>query len=1109
MKKTLLFFTMLMVIVTLAFAQQRQVTGKVTGSDGAPIPFATVQIKGTNTGSATGQDGSFKLNVSGDNVVLTVRSVGYATQDVTVGASGVMNITLQVSNESLQEVVVTALGIKREKKALGYAIQEVGGDQLTKSNEQNFLNSLSGKVSGMQVTGASGAVGASTRVVLRGNNSFKNNDPLYVIDGVPINNFSTAATGNGSVDYGNGVGDLDPNNIASISVLKGANAAALYGYRAANGVILITTKNGKNTGKTNGIGVTYSGGASFEKMYILPKYQNKYGQGGYGDEYYYNLFKTGQLALKDIGADTTLNPQSYQEWAQQIGFAYKDGLGGGVTDGVDESWGPRLDAGLNLPQFNSPIDANGNRQATPWVSHPDNTKSFFVTGFTIDNSVAVASNSDKGATRLGLSSQRQMGTIPNTDQTKYSVALSTTQQVTDRLKVDVLANYVRINNDNLTGQGYNTFNPLQSLGGWFGRQVDVQDLKAHYNDEFANGFPYNWNSNYHDNPYFNVYKNLHGRAKDRIFGYASASYKFHDWLTLTGRIGNDWSSETRKEQYWNKSNFTLISAKDKEWGGGYFRQTQYNLNELNADLILTGAGKLSNDFSLSYTAGANFREYRTKMTLLGADQLTVPNLFTISNTKGQAVTDMQSTGLRSNSVFGQASFGYKSWLYLDVTARNDWSSTLPSNNWSYFYPSASLSWIFTEALKMNTSILNYGKIRASWAQVGNATNPYQIYATYNTQDNQNPVRPLPPFNGVTMYHIQTILPPVDLKPERTTSSEIGAELQFLNNRLGLDATYYTKTTKDQIMAVDISPATGYRGQYINAGEISNKGVELQLNLGILRSDKGLNWDMTINWAKNNSKVVSLYTDPRTGQKLQSYNISTAWSTTVDAIPGQPFGVIRGVGFARDASGAIIVGDDGLPTFGPIKELGNITPDWIGGVMNTLTFRNVRFSFLIDMRKGGDLFSVTDWFGAYSGVLEYTAEGNIRSNGLIVGKDVLQNERVVKADGKENDIRVGAQDYFHSLYGGRESSIIDGSYIKLRQIELGYTVPAKMLNRINFVKSAGISFFARNVALLHTDKSNRAHIDPETSMGSLEDGLGIEQYQIPSNRSIGFKLNVGF
>lgn len=1109
MKKTLLFFTMLMVIVTLAFAQQRQVTGKVTGSDGAPIPFATVQVKGTSTGTTTDQSGNFKLNVTGDNVVVTVRSVGYATQDVTLGTSGTVNVLLQVNNESLQEVVVTALGIKREKKALGYALQEVGGDQLTRSNEQNFLNSLSGKVSGMQVTSASGAVGSSTRVVLRGNNSFKNNSPLYVIDGVPINNFSTGLGGSGAVDYGNGVADLDPNNIASISVLKGANAAALYGYRAANGVILITTKNGKNSGKTNGIGVTYTGGLSFERMYILPKYQNKYGQGNYGSEYYYNLFKSGQLNLEDIGADPSLNPQSYQEWAEQIAFSYKDGLGNGVMDGVDESWGPRLDAGLMLPQYNSPVDANGNRQATPWISRPNNVKDFFTTGYTVDNSVAVTSNTDKASTRLGLSHQRQTGTIPNTDQTKYSVALNTTQHLTDRLKVDVLANYVRINNDNLTGQGYNTFNPLQSLGGWFGRQVDVKDLKAHYNDEFANGFPYNWNSNYHDNPYFNVYKNLHGRAKDRIFGYASASYKFHDWLNLTARIGNDWSTETRKEQYWNKSNFTVISAADKLWGGGYFRQTQWYINELNADLFLTGAGKLTNDFSLSYTAGTNFRDYRTKMTLLGADQLTVPNLFTVSNTKGQAVTDMQSTGLRSNSVFGQATLGYKSWLYLDLTARNDWSSTLPKNNWSYFYPSASLSWIFTEALQLPTSVINYGKIRASWAQVGNATDPYQIYPIYNTLDNQNPARPLPPFNGVTMYHIQTTLPPVNLKPERTTSTEVGVELQFLNNRLGLDATYYTKNTKDQIMSVNISNASGFSFQYVNAGEISNKGVELQLNLGILRSDKGLNWDMAINWAKNSSKVVTLYTDPRTGQSLQSYNISNAWSTTVDAIPGKAFGVIRGVGFNRDASGAIIVGDNGLPTFGPIKELGNITPDWIGGVMNTLTYRNFRFSFLIDVRKGGDLFSVTDWFGAYSGVMEYTAEGNIRENGLVVGKDVLQGERVVKGDGKENDIRVDAQDYFHSLYGGRESAIIDGSFIKLRQIELGYQVPAKVLSRINWLKSAGISIFAHNVALLYTHKSNRAHIDPETGFGALEDGLGIEQYQIPSNRSIGFKLNVGF
>ncbi len=1066
-------------------AQATTIKGKITDEAGTPVVGATIKFKNKPGGAASGEDGTFTLQVVLKDV-LVISAVGFGATEVEINKQQEIAVTLKRSTSQLDEVVVTALGMTREKKALGYSIQELKGAELTRSNEQNILNSMSGKIAGVQVTSASGAVGASSRIVMRGNNSFTNNQPLFVVDGVPVSNASTGLGANGAVDYGNAIAEIDPNNIASISVLKGANAAALYGYQAGNGVILITTKNGKGVGKKHS--VTYSGGFSFEKMNILPHYQNEYGQGFYGDEY----------SWKQNGGTAT-----YQQWAETVGFTYLDGLGNGINDGVDESWGPRLNAGLNIKQYNSPLDPGGARIASPWLSHPDNVEDFFQTGYTIDNSVALSTNSDKGNTRLALSQQKQIGTVPNTDQKRYTLLLNTTQNFTERLKSTATINYVRTENDNLTGQGYNNFNPMQSIGGWFGRQVDMQDLKANYNKELNNGFPHNWNSNFHDNPYFNLYNNTHSRIKDRVFGNAAVYYKFHPWLSVMLRGGGDFSSEIRKEIMMNKSNLTLTSMANKTWGGGRFTQRQINSYGINADLIFTGGGNIFKNISLNYTAGANYLDTKLSQTSLGANELTVPNLFTISNTKGTPTTGMFDSHARSNSVFGQASLGYNGFLFLDVTARNDWNSTLPMGNWSYFYPSASLSWIFTKNIDINPAILSYGKLRASWAKVGNGTSPYQLDATYSANATG--------FNGVSLYSLSTTLPPINLLPETAKSTEIGAELQFAKGRFGLDATYYNKTTTNQIMRVNLSGSSGYTSMLLNAGEIENKGFELTLNLGIIRtSTDGFRWDMSINWAKNENKVNKLYEDPVTHQKLTSYNITSAWSLTVDAIPGEAWGAMRGASFLRDANGAIIVGSDGLPKYNSTPTiLGNITPSWVGGITNELAYKNFHLNFLIDFRKGGDIFSVTQWFGYQSGVLQATTENGIRGRAMVIGTDVLQDEKVVKEDGSKNDIPVIAQDYFHSLWGGKETSLVDGSFIKFRHIELGYSFPAQMLTKLPWLQGANVSIFGHNLGLLYTSKSNVAHIDPETGFGAGNDGLGIEQYQIPSNRSIGIKLNINF
>ncbi|MBB6500748.1 SusC/RagA family TonB-linked outer membrane protein [Pedobacter cryoconitis] len=1083
MKKLILSLFLLVYIAASAMAQDRTITGTVTGKDdGIPIPGVSVRIKGGQGGGQTDARGKYSIKVNSTARTLDFSSIGYLSQSVNITGSNVINVSLSSDSKTLGEVVVTALGISRNKKSLGYATQQVSGADLTKTNEPNVINSLSGKVAGVQVTGSGGAVGSSARIVLRGNNSFGNNQPLFVIDGVPLDNtvpdLTSAKTG--TTDYGTGIQDIDPNNIQSVNVLKGANAAALYGSRAANGVIMITTKSGAGT---KGLGITYSAGFSFEQVYLLPRYQNKYGQGTGGSEYEW----------KAAGS-----PGTYNQFARENGYNYVDGAGAGVNDGDDESWGPRLDAGLLIPQYNSPIGADGLPTPTPWISHPNNTKSFFQTGYTLDNNIALTTSGDKGSTRFSYTNQKQVGTIPNTDQMKNTFQLNTTQNITSKFKVDAMLNYVRIDNKNLAGQGYNEFNPMQSIGSWFGRQVDMADLKAHQNELLPNGNPYNWISTFHDNPY-SIVNSIYNqsRQKDRLFGYISASYKFDNWLNAMIRVGDDISYENRKETVSNKE-IAIWATK----GGGNFTQYEYYRNELNVDFLLTGSGQIAKDVSLSYTAGANHRDSRLKYTMIKAADLVVPGIYNISNVNGNPAADNSFNKLQSNSLFGQASFGYKNWLYADFTARNDWSSTLPSQNRSYFYPSVSLSWVFTEALKIDKSILNYGKLRTSWAQVGNATSAYQTIGIYNASANA--------FNGVTQYSISSQLPPLNLKPEKIVSKEIGLELGAFDNRLRLDATYYNKVTTNQIMGIALSSFTGASTLLINAGEIQNKGVEIQLGGTIIKQENGFQWDIDINWAKNKNRVNKLYTDPVTGQTLSSYPISTAWGMNINAVPGQEFGVIKGSAYHRNDKGEIVVNSKGLLTYDSQQTLGNITPDWVGGITNTFKYRAFSLSFLVDFRKGGDFFSTTKMFGATTGVLDFTAQGNFRENGVVIGRDVLQGYKVVKADGTPNDKVISAQSFFTNVSyagGGTEYDIVDGSYIKLRTINLSYALPKSITNKISWLKGASIGVFANNVALLHTDKSNTAHIDPETGFGADNTGLGIEQYQIPSSRSIGLKLNL--
>lgn len=1078
--------TQLRIILTLAmvlfahilYAQDKVISGTVTDESGLPLPGATVIIKGTSKGTSTDFDGKYSIGAP-QGAILEFSYVGYNNKDVTVGASNVIDVSLEPGNV-LEEVVVAAFGLTREKRSMGTATQSIKAEDLQRAGSPNVINSLSGKVAGVQINQAGGQLGSSSRIVIRGNSSFGDNQPLIVIDGVPVSNNSNRQN---AVDYGSGLNDINPQDIEDISVLKGGAAAALYGMRAGHGVILITTK--KGSARNQGITIDYDGGFNMDQVYGIQKFQNKYGQGYLGSEYEHNKYAPGM---------------SYQDFAtggynDGMGFSYLNGMGGGVNDGVDESWGPRLDIGLMIPQYNSPI-VNGVPQATPWISHPNNIKSFFDLGYTINQNISLTSVSEKSQTRFSIGQRDQKGTLPNTDLKRYNASVNTVMHFNEKLEFNLSTNYIHTRSENLPVLGYNASNPLQSFGQWFGRQVDVVDLRKNWKTTMANGMPYNWNSNYHNNPYWSMNKNTNSSVKDRVFGKAAMIFKPTKEINIETRVGLDYFNAKQNPVQYSGSNETLKDAKTASFYGGWFRLNNQTQMELNVDLIATynkNFGKVSFDA----LAGANYRNLKWESSTIGANRLTVPNLFTISNVQGSAFNAMDHSWIRSNSIFGSASLGYDNWIFVNGTIRNDWSSTIHE---SFSYPSVDVSILPLDLLDAKSSAFSFLKLRGGWAKVGSATSAYRTDPYFSASDNT--------IDGVTQYSQTTTFPPSGLKPEQVVTSEFGVEARFLNNRIGLDFAVYDKTTTDQIMTVAISKATGYNNMLLNAGEINNKGMELQFNAGIIRNEDGFNWDLILNWAKDKSKIVELYTDPNTGQSLESFPIGSEWGVNVQARPGQPWGVIYGTGMVRDDNGAVIVNANGFPQLQGNMKLGDVNPDWIGGIRNEFSYKNLSLGFLIDVRKGGDIFSVSQMFGAYAGQLGFTADNNVRETGVVLGQNYLTDQTFVKADGSANDITVSAQEFFESYYSNQELSVYDGSYGKLREAHITYNLPSRMLGG-NLFKSASISFVGTNLAILWTHKSNKSGVDPENSTQAGNGGVGLESTSIPPSRSMGIKLNLKF
>ena len=1076
MKRVFYLMLCLFVSINMAMAQNRKITGTViSAEDNEPVVGASIVVKGTTNGTVTNLDGVFTLQVPSSAKTLVVYYLGMKTQEVAV-KDGV-RIILEPDAQSLDEVVVTAMGLNREKKSLGYAIQEVKADELTKAGNTSLTSSLSGKVAGVQVNQFGGNVGASARISVRGNSSLSaDQQPLIVVDGVPIAN-DTQRSGDNTykgVDYGSGLNDINPEDIESISVLKGGSAA-LYGMRAGNGVILITTKSGKNS---NGVSVSYDMNLTMDRVANLPHLQNSYGQGFDGDEYHWKNGKYSNL--------------SYQDYAVNYGFDYSKN----VNTGYDQSWGPRLDAGLKISQY----DSDG--EYVDWVSRPNNVKDFFQTGLSMNHMISVQAKGEKVSTRASLSYRDQAGTVPNTDQKKYSGQISTDMKLNKYVSYNLNASYTRTESDNLLGQGYGDNNPINSLVCWTGRQINMKSLKDNWDQRDADGnyTYYNWVSDYHMNPYFTVNKNTNSYQRDRIFAKSSLFYQPFEWLKFEGRVGFD---------YYNSQIFERYYISRGDYPDGAFYQTTAKNTELNTDFIAS-VNKVFGDFSISGLVGANYRDLNWETHKIGADNLTVRGVYTMANKSGDAVATMDHSHIRSNSIYANASVGWRNQLYLDASARNDWSSTIRD---AFFYPSVSLSWIPTASFEnIKSDVLSFLKFRGGIAQIGSATTAYRNSYYYYAESAS--------FNGVSQMYKSYSYPNYDLKPESITTWEVGTEVGLFDDRLHLDLAYYQKKTKDQILSVSTSNVVGFSSMLVNAGEIDNKGVEIQLRGDILRTKKGFNWTSTLNFSKDKSKIVKLYSD------LPSFGIGWTWGIATQAVVGEEWGSIVSTGYSRvnqkdvkdgkataDQIGAIKMYDNGTPQTEASVVIGHVTPNFLLGWRHDFSYKNFGFGFLLDLRIGGDIWSQSMNHSYETGVAGITAENGIRERAIVAGKDVMSDERFVMPDanGKwvTNTQETDACTWFNSN-GCSETYIFDGSFLKLREAYISYDVPKSFLKKTKYFNRATVSLIGTNLALLWVHSSNTLRLDPEVGgVSSDSRGVGLEQASTPASRSFGLKLGLTF
>jgi TonB-linked SusC/RagA family outer membrane protein len=1032
------------------------IVGVVKDQDGGKL-LSGVSIaneKGTVL-SLTDEKGAFDLKVI-EGSVLVFSYVSYETQQLTAKSSTAVEILMVSKGKELEAVVVTtALGITKKQKSLGYSLQQLGSEDVLDARSNNWSSALSGKVAGLNLLSAGSGPMNTTRISLRGDASMNpdGNYALVVVDGVPINNSMATAgvnnaygAGSGNdipVDFGNAVSDLNPDDIESISVLKGPGATALYGSRAANGALLITTKSGAR--KEKGLGISYSSNISLQNVLNWPDYQYEYGQG------------TGKS----------------RNAAGEFFYSYGATADGASTSGTSSAFGPKFN-GQNYFQYDPNVQGVGATK-TPWVPYKNNISDFWRTGSTITNSISLDGSTDRSSGRIALTHSKNEWIMPNTGFERVTASTSFSSKISDKIKISGKANYINKKSDNVPGTGYNNQsiayfmifqNPNVDLN-WY-RDIWRKDL---YQVDQIHPF-----SSFIDNPFLIAHEMTNSVNSNSFFGNITANISIAKNLDLLLRSALTTASEKREMQRpFSSANFLR----------GYYKEQRLTDLEMNSDFLFSYKNKFGKDIELSASAGGNTRNNDNTRADAYVDGLVIPGVYKLANGLGQSIITTYDRKKVVNSFYGTGSIGFKNAYFLDFSGRNDWSSTLALKNNSFFYPSVNAAVVLSDVLKLPSAI-SFAKLRISAAQAGNDTEPYKNRRYYTATE----------FAGSAV--VPTILPNYNLKPEISTSYELGLDLRLLKSRLNFDLTVYENRTKNQILDVPLDPTTGYTRAVLNSGLVRNRGVEVIVNAKPVRS-KNFKWDVSINWALNRNKVLEL-AEGMDGKQ----DIGYGGNATLQARVGGTTGDIYGFGFVRSPEGKIVYTSTGLPARpADIQYIGNAYADWKGGLKNEFTYKEIKFSILLDGQLGGKIYSQTHHKMTEQGKLVHTLKG--REENFIIGDGVVLNAATGKYD--VNTIKVLPVDYYADYYrrANVESNTFDASFLKVREMRLEKSIPQRVLGK-SFIKQASFAIYGRDLLMI----SNFPMFDPETASLNGSTLLpGVEMGQMPSTRTIGLNLTFKF
>ncbi len=1042
MKKLVQSLFVLLLIASTVLAQDRRITGKVTASeDGLPLPGVSVKVTGTNQGTQTDANGNFALNVPTSANTLEVSYIGFLNQIVTLGARISINISLENDTKQLGEVIVTAVNISREARSLGYGASVLKSEDLTNARETNVLNSIAGKAAGVRINSTSGTLGGSAKIVIRGVNSLDGNDVLFVIDGMTVSNgTASGGTTSNNIDYGNRIGDLSSDDVESMTILKGAAATALYGSRAKDGAVIITTKRGKK-GSTTAVVVNSS--VRFDNPLVLPDFQNEYAQGNLG----------------------------------VYGLKYTNG------------WGPKI-ADVQNTQF---PDFLGNQVTLQ--AYPDNVKDYFQTGASYTNNVSFSGGGDNSDYRLSFTGVNETGIIPQTSLDRYNFSLNAGREFSKKLSSRFSGTYSRISSGGRPAQSSNNTNIITSSIYGLPRTIDIEKLKNNYQDPVTGNQIFLSTDKTGNNPYWIMNYNKSGNTVDRFVGSYSLNYKPLAWISISNNLGGDIYTEKRSSVT-RKGTAGVINGK--------FSNYDLLYRQINNDFIVAlEQNELVKDFKFKLLVGNNINERQSQSTTVDASDITIDQLYNYTNASTKTPT-LGFSQRRLVGVYGNLSVSYKDFLFLDVTGRNDWSSTLPIENRSYFYPSVSGAFVFSELLRnKGFDWLSFGKLRGSYAEVGSDLDPYNLDFQFNPVstiflqyvDARTNIFPIGPIT--TAFTGPRILPNADLVPQRQRSFEVGAEMRFLKSRVGFDFTYYNTETKDQLIPIDVAISTGYFAKYVNVGLISNKGIELAVT-GTPVKMKDFAWDINLNYSRNKQIVEELTPE------LKQYSLASGWSgLQIKAQVGEPFG-LYGTKFER-APGTddfVINPNNGLKSVVANQRLGNIYPDWMLGINNSFSYKNFSLSGLVDIRQGGVFYSGT--------------VSSLRANGLAIETGGDRTPFVDKGVVKSGTTYIpntkavtSVQEYWinQAKTENTEGNIFDASFVKLREIRFAYTLPKELFKSNSVLKGAEFGIEGRNLWLI---KSHVPHVDPESNFfGAGSVGEGVEFNSIPSTRSIGLNLRLSF